>query len=282
MKKTLVEKIVFGAVFVLFVIYAIYILLPFGFCIHLSLKADSVQYVDHKMAWSMPPNFGNFLSAFTEFGGGETSFMMMTLNSIWYSFGSTALTIFSSAMAAYVVAKYKFKGRNFLYVLSLIIMIIPIYGALPAKYRMFFDWNLVDSPLYLISTPFGFGMNFLILYAFFSALSWSYAEAAFIDGASDYRVFFQIMLPMAMPSITAVAIMAVVGAWNDYETPLIFLKTMPTLASGLYEYEEKMQYMGTMPIYYAGMILTMIPILVIFGVFQNTIMSNVYAGGLKG
>ena len=90
------------------------------------------------------------------------------------------------------------------------------------------------------------------------------------------------MLPMALPSITAVAIMAVVGAWNDYETPLIFLKTMPTLASGLYEYEEKMQYMGTMPIYYAGMILTMIPILVIFGVFQNTIMSNVYAGGLKG
>lgn len=282
MKKTRLEKIVFGIVFGIFVLYAIYLLFPFGFCLHLSLKADPTAYTDYKMALSIPPNFNNFLQAITNLEVNETGFIMMVINSIWYSFGSTFFTIFSSAMAAYVVARYKFFGRNFLYVLALVVMIIPIYGALPAQYKLYTDIGITDSPLLLIATPFGFGFNFLILYSFFSALSWSYAEAAFIDGANDFTVFFRIMIPMAMPSITAVAIMAVVTEWNNYETPILYLPNMPTLAGGLWAYETKMEYGGSYPIYYAGMLISMVPILIIFGIFQNTIMSNVYAGGLKG
>ena len=113
-------------------------------------------------------------------------------------------------------------------------------------------------------------------------MSWNYAEAAFIDGASHYSVFFKIMQPMAMPSVTAIAIMSFVGLWNDYSAPLLFMPNLPTLASGLVLYEKETQYMANQPIYFAGAIISIIPVVTIFIVFQNTIMQNVYAGGLKG
>ena len=142
---------------------------------------------------------------------------------------------------------------------------------------------MVDSPLILLAYCSGFGMNFLVIYSFFKGISWSYAEAAFIDGAGNSKVFFSIMLPMALPAVSAMGIMGFVGMWNDYLTPILYMsRTFPTLASGIYLYEKKIAYTANQPVYFAGVILSLVPVMAIFLAFQNKIMSNIYAGGLKG
>lgn len=274
------QKIVFAIIFALFVLYSAGLLFPLAFGFNLSLKTNADFYL-HPSSISNPPLFSNYLEAFTKIEYKGVGFFMMVLNSIWYALGGTCLELLSTAMCAYVVAKYKFFGRNFVYILSLVVMLIPVYGALPARYNLLYTFQMTDSPLYLLSMANGLGFNFLIMYSFFSMISWEYAESAFIDGANNYTVFFKIMMPLAFPSMTAIGIMGFVGLWNDYETPLIFLRNLPTLSAGVYLFELYSATDTTKHLFIAGSLISLIPALIIYGVFQNTIMQNVYAGGLK-
>lgn len=280
--KSRTEKIVYAIIFILFVIYAAYILYPFLFMLNASLKENGRAFLRNTVGISFPMYFSNFLKAFKQLETAENSFIQMTINSIWVAGASTALSIMSSSVAAYVISKYKFRGRQLIYSLVLITMMIPVYGALPSRYRLLSQLGWVDSPLYVISAACGFDFAFLVIYSFFKGISWNYAEAAFMDGATHTGVFFKIMFPMAIPAITAIAITNFISAWNAYDGPLLYLPNMPTLSAGLYAYETKMEHHANQPVYFAGVILSLIPILTLFLVFQNTIMTKIYTGGLKG
>ena len=161
-------------------------------------------------------------------------------------------------------------------------MILPVVGSLPASYKLRIDLGIYDTPWQLITATGGFGFNFLILYGFFNNVSWSYAEAALVDGASDDRIFWRIMLPQAAPAILTLTILSFIGGWNDYMGPILYYPSYPTLASGLYLYELIAKRTGNYPIYFAGALISIIPILIIFIAFQDTIVTSVSAGGLKG
>lgn len=276
------RRVVFTVVFVLFVLYAIGILFPFLYGFNISLKENGRAFMREPVKITFPFYFKNYTEAFRSLKLGETDFFMMIVNSVWYAAGSTLFTLVASTCVAYVVSKYKFRGRNFIYSAALVVMMIPIYGSLPAQYKLYNSLGFIDSPMLLITSFSGFGMYFIYIHAFFKSLSWSFAEAAFIDGAGNLKVFVSIMVPMLLPSLSALAIMNFVGVWNDYSGPIIWLPNMPTLASGLYTYEFDMRYTANQPIYFAGVVISIIPALAIFIAFQNTIMSNVYTGGLKG
>ncbi len=276
------EKAVFIIVTVLFAVYALTLLYPFFFAIRGSLRESGRGFDLNPMAFPEKPNFANYINAFKELEINDNNFFEMTLNSLWFAGGSTVISIFCSACTAYVVCKYNFVGRRFLYALAIATMMIPIYGSLPATYKLYDKLGMLNSPMILLSATGGFGYNFVIGYAFFKGISWSYAEAAFIDGASHAKVFFKIMLPMVMPALTALLVTGFVGAWNNYESPLLYFEEMPTLASGLWAYEEKSKYNANQPVYFAGVMISLIPVITLFLIFQNTIMTNVYAGGLKG
>lgn len=285
-KSNKTKRIVFAVVFVVFVLYALVLLYPFFYALTVALKENGRAFMREPVAITFPLYFSNFKLAFENLTlmtvKGETSFFMMLFNSLWYSIGSTLCTLIASTCVAYVVAKYNFRGRSIVYGVAIVTMMIPIYGAMPAKYRLYTQMGIIDSPLLLITAFNGFGMYFIYIHSFFKSLSWSFAEAAFIDGASNFKVFVKIMLPMLVPSLSALAIMNFITVWNDYEGPLVWLPNMPTLASGLYTYEINIQYTANHPVYFAGVILSLIPVLAIFAIFQNTIMTHVYAGGLKG
>ena len=127
-----------------------------------------------------------------------------------------------------------------------------------------------------------FGGNFFYYYAFYKAISWQYAEAAFIDGASHWQVYLKIMLPMLIPSATALYVMSVISTWNDYANIILYWQSFPTLAYGAYAYSEIAKYNANNPAYFAGVLISIVPILVLFACFQNTIMEKVHIGGLKG
>lgn len=285
-RKSTSETIVHSIVFGIMAFYCVVVLFVYLYGVNLSLYPDDKTFRQHptwRVFFDFKPVFKNYVSAFSEMDAlGNFSFVNMLINSIWYSIGGTLFSLSVAACSTYVVAKYKNRFTGFIFSVCLFIMIFPVVGSAPALYRLYKTLGFDQTPLILLS-----GLNnmcHLVMYAFFTALPWTYAEAAYIDGANDYQVFFKIMLPMALPSISVLFVNGVIAMWNDYATPLLYLgDSFPTLASGLFTFENLQKYQGGgRPIYFAGVCLAMIPPIVLFSIMQNTIMTKVYFGGLKG
>lgn len=281
------QRIALTIIFIVFVVYSLTLLYPFLWAIINSLKINR-EFFSSPFALPTDWIFSNWADAFTEikvYGSSalvQTNFIEMFFNSIWFSLGASVLSVAVSTMTAYVVSKYEFRGRSFIYSVAIFIMIIPIVGSLPATYKLYSQIGIRNSPLLLIVYTGGFGFNFVILYGFFKNVSWSYAEAAFIDGANNLKVFLYIMIPQAIPCITSLFIIQLIGVWNDYMTPLLYLPDYATLSTGIYVFGQRMTNQSNYPVYFAGILLSTIPILVCFACFSETIMSNTVAGGLKG
>ena len=114
-------------------------------------------------------------------------------------------------------------------------------------------------------------------------MSWSYAEAAEIDGANDFQIYFKVMFPQAITMFGSLFLMLWMADWNNYGTALIYLSKMPTLAVGIYKFKQDMVYFGggRPDILYAACTLVLIPPLVMFALCNKALMSNVSLGGIK-
>ncbi len=292
-KRSAQEKIVFGIVFSIFILYALSLIAPFVSLIFNSLK-DGMEYIDHiklKKSFYPPetPLFSNYLEAMTTMkamnsSGEYVPLPMMFFNSVWYTCLFVGAGVFASSLTAYVVAKYQFKGRVIIDGIAVFSMTIPVVGTTAAMLKMLNFVGVYNTPFLPLFIGFsGFGFNYLVLRGFFSNLSWSYAESVFVDGGGDITVFFKIMLPQAFPCLLTLLLMAFITTWNDYQTLLLYMPDYPTLSSGLYLVERSLTRdpLGY-PTYYAGLVISIIPIITIFSIFSDTIMANFTVGGLKG
>lgn len=207
----------------------------------------------------------------------------MTWNSVWFSVGCTLMKMLSTVCFAYAIARFEFPGRKFLYAFVVLQMMLPIYGQTSANYSLLFKLGLVDNPGYLLGQGAGHGMYFLITYSFFRNLPTEYVEAAKMDGAGPFTIFFKVMVPLAQSIISALAIMLFIGNWNDYQNVIIYLKSYPTLSSSLYYIKSQAFNLGMQtPEYFAGIFISIIPVAVLFIIFNKQIMENVTIGGIKG
>ena len=249
------------------------------------------------MGWPSNFTFDNYAQAFTyknaALGEGKATILHMLAMTVLIAGVGTVVTVFTSTAAAYVVAKYKFFGRNVIFAVVIFSLIVPIVGSLPSQIQLMnyiFQLKQVlplapDTIKRVIVCIFiysgGFGANFLLLYSFFKNLSWTYVEAAKVDGANDFVIFFRIIIPMAKGPIIAISIIQLIGLWNDYQTPSIYLPRYPTLAVGLKIMFDRME---TLPytMIFATIIIAILPILILFAAFSKTIMENTSVGGLKG
>jgi len=282
-RNSLRSKIIAWVVSAVFMAYAISLIVPFLWLILNSFKTIG-DFGNNPNGLPIPPYFGNFREALTHTAEPSGANMIgMFINTLIIVCSSTLATLITSSCAAYIVAKYKFRGRNIIFSAVIFAMIVPIIGALPAQLRLMHDLGLHDTYLGVIFIySGGFGLNFLLLYSFFKNLSWSYAEAAYIDGASDFGIFIKIMIPLAAPAMMSVAVLTFIGLWNEFAVPQIFLPSRPTLAVGLYELSGALQTRHQWTMLFAAVVVVLIPIIVVFLIFQKTIMTNTVAGGLKG
>ena len=295
-QKSISRKIVFTVAFVLFVLYTAAIIVIFLQGFFISVKKSGVGLGNHGFNYDKrnanlfsfyPPfAFDNYIKAFSEFsiknGVKSYSYLEMLWHSVWRTTGASVISWMSTIMVCYILVHYKSKFTEFIYALGLVISIIPLYGAGPAQYKLLSDLRLVDNPMLLYTNITLFGGHFFYMYAFWKGISWSYAEAAEIDGANDYQTFFKIMLPMLVPSAIVLFVMSFIAGWNDYEGTLLYMKAYPNLSYGAYIFEEIGIRSTGKPVYFAGVLISLIPILALFLAFQNTIMEKVYLGGLKG
>ena len=282
-KKAGVSKsIIFAIVFILFAFYALTIIIPFLWMINNSFK-NTIDYTQDKWSITFSAGFSNYIAAF-KYQVSRTSIARMYLNSFIIVGGGVLVTLISCSLASYTVAKYKFRGRGLLYNVVIVAMMVPIVGTLPAQYRLINDMHLMNNPLgvwFLYSG--GFGFNFLFLYSYFKGISWTYAEAAQLDGASHFKIFIRIMIPMAAPALTAIGVLTFMGLWGDYQTPYLYLNRMPTIALGLKDIQDQVKEKTWLyPQLLATAIVATLPILLLFCIFQKQIMNNLTMGGLKG
>lgn len=209
----------------------------------------------------------------------------MLLNTIVYAGGAAILRTVVPAVMAYMCAKYRCKMSDFLNALVVVTMTIPIVGNYPSMISTLRALNLYDSYLGIIIMNFHFGgMYFLVFYAFFCGLSDTYAEAAEIDGASQFRILTTIIMPLAIKIMSTVFMILFVQLWNDYRTALIYMPTHPTLAYGVYYLSigTNKDTFAFVPAKTASCMMLAIPILILFISFKDKIMGNVTIGGIKG
>lgn len=287
-------KLDFGSTLALvfIILYCLIIVFMLYFIIITSLKSVYDFSLDENIFgfpnWAKYPfNFDNFGKAFEGMeiqikGSNYASVPQQFLYAIMYSLGSAVASAFAKAMPAYFCAKYKtFLGKT-LYLVVVITMILPITGTMAATITIMRSLNIYDTYLGNLYFNAGFyGMYFLVFYAAFKSISETYSEAAKIDGAGHFAILFKINLPMVMPTLIAVIIMLFIGFWNDYQTPMIYLPSKPTIAYGLFVFSKKPSA-DNAPALLSACFLVCIPIVILFSIFKNKIMGNISAGGIKG
>lgn len=281
---------VFG--FILLCFYSILILFVIGWALFSSVK-DDFDFMYSPFGWPESWHFDNYLTALNKFsvpvdshGGSRDVFLFEMLgNSFLYAFGAATVNTLTCAMVGYASAKYPHKKLSHLiYAIVIFTLIFPAVGTLASEIQ-------VSKALHTYGNYFGIlfmkcnflGMNFLIFYAAFKTIPWDYAEAAFVDGASHFRVMSRIMMPMIRPISLSAWLLSFIGYWNDYYTPMIYWPSHPTAAYGLYLYQfSSGSDISSTPMKLAGAIIVFLPVFVLFLVTKKRLIGNLTVGGLKG
>lgn len=207
----------------------------------------------------------------------------MLLNTILYCVGCTAASIITCVITAYVTARFEYKFSSFIYAFTLMAMSLTVVGSQASELKILKTLHIHDTFIgnWLLKANF-LGMYYLVFHAIFKGLPKSFAEAAEIDGASNFKVFITIMVPLAKNTIFTIALMYFIGYWNDYQTPLLYLPSHPTIALGLFNFSKSsIPDIASPTIKLGASIVVFLPIFVVFLIFQKRIIGNISLGGLK-
>ena len=275
--KTILDVITY--VFLIF--GALTMLIPFAWMISVSLREPAQQY-----ARSLIPNpitLQNYLNLFKDLP--DQAFIYLTLNSFKLSFLAVIGQIVTCAMAAFVFAIVKFKGRNFLFTLLLVTLMIPPQVSLIPNFIIFKYLGWIGTQLPLIVPAFwGGAFGTFLLRQYFLTIPRDLVDAARIDGASLFDIFWRIYMPLSKPAVAALAIFVFKDAWNDLLHPLIYLPTdmhKTTLTVGLAFFQQQLQAGGKFTVLMAGAFLSILPLLIIFFIAQKQFIEGIALSGVK-
>ena len=208
----------------------------------------------------------------------------MLLNSILVAVGGSILLVSAQCFTAYCVAKFSdYPISKILYTFNIITIILPVVGSGPSQLQVMHALGLYDNIFGFWVTKLHYiGLDFMIFHAYFKSISKEYAEAAEIDGASQFGIFFRIMFPLATGMFLTLFLTEFVGMWNDYQTPLLIIPNHPTLSIGVFEFSRGTgNATSDLPHKVAGCMILFLPIFIVFLAFHNRLMNNVTMGGVK-
>lgn len=225
------------------------------------------------------PSFSNFAQAWTQSGLGSAMLTSVTVTSV-----SCVVILIFATMAAYPLARSLSRWSNRTFYFFLLGLLLPFQVAILPLYIQFRDLHLLGSPWALVLYYVGHNMPFpifLITTFLRASVPLEYEEAARIDGCSDRRVFLVIVIPLLRPVLGTAAILVGLGIWNDFFTPLLYLSGSgsSTIPMALYRFVGT--YSTNWPLVFAGLLISMAPILILYLVFQRYVIQG-FAGGVKG
>ncbi|WP_256756646.1 carbohydrate ABC transporter permease [Cohnella sp. WQ 127256] len=276
--KNPVAKLFF---YVILILWGISVLYPLLWTLLDALK-DNEQFF-RNAPWALPDFpliWENFSYVWNKYHF-DTYFM----NSLIITAGSTGLGLILSAMTAYVLARYKFRGSGALFLLYISSMMIPFVLALIPLFFLLNSMDLINTKIGLIfvyaSSVLAFGI--FVLVGFFKSLPKELEEAAIVDGASYYGTFFRVMLPLSQPGLITIAIVNILNIWNEYIVGTILINdpSQYTLPVEIGVMQAEMQYRTEWGPLFAALMITIVPVLIIYIFFQRQIASGITAGAVK-
>ena len=256
--------------------WSILVLVPFVWALVASTKNSREIFGS---PWSLPASlrWNNFSSAWDK-GVGD-----YLLNSIIVVTGGVFLTMLLGSMAAYVLARYEFRGNRFVYYLFAAGMMFPVFLAIVPLFFVVQNLGMLSTyqGLILVYTAYSLPFTVFFMHSFFRTLPTSVAEAAIMDGASHTGVFFRVMLPMAKPGLLSIAIFNVLGQWNQFVLPAFLSPEKPVLAQGIATLLASQRYEGDWGALFAALTVAMVPVVVVYLVFYRQVQAGLTGGTLK-
>ncbi len=259
---------------------ALAILLPIAWVLVSSLKTGA-EIVSSP--WSLPgsPQWINYSHAWSEAGIGSAFF-----NSLWVTLATLAILLPSGAMAAYVLARYAFPGVKALQATFLGGMMFPHFLVIVPLFFLLRSLHLLDTKtgLTLVYVAYSLSFTIFVLTGFFQSLPEELADAAMMDGCGHAGTFWKIMLPIARPGLIVVGIFNAIGLWNEYGLALVLVPSDAnrTLPLGLANLTMTQLYQSDWGALFAGLVIVMMPVLIVYWIFRNQIHETMVAGAIKG
>ena len=260
---------------------AVVLMIPFAWMLSSSLKPPEQIFVDPPQWIPEPIQWRNYIDAWT-----ALPFTQFLVNTLFVTLLGMAGSIFTSALVAYGFARYRFPGRDLLFIVLLSTMMLPYVVTLIPAFLIWRTFGLINTydPL-VIGALFGGGPFFIFLMRqFMLSIPEEMEEAARIDGANTFQIFTRIVLPLVRPALLAVGIFSFQGFWNDFLGPLIYLNDLPkyTMTLGMFFFVGGASEAPKWHWLMAMSTLIALPILLIFFLAQRQFIEGITLTGLKG
>jgi len=233
--------------------------------------------------WALPktPQWVNFNHAWSEAGIGHAF-----LNSLVVTLATLAILLPVGAMSAYILARYPFRGSSLIFGTFLGGMMFPNFLVIVPLFFLLRTLHILDTKVGLTVVYVAYSLSFtvFVLTGFFQTLPGELSEAAMIDGAGHSTTFWKVMLPLAKPGLIVVGIFNAIGLWNEYSLALVLVPSEAnrTLPLGIANLTMTQQYQSDWGALFAGLVIVMLPVVVVYSIFREKINQTMLAGAVKG
>lgn len=269
-----------GVTHVVLIIWSLVTAVPILWVLASSLKTDTEIFLE---SYRLPRAlmWDNYARAWS-----VSNFSQYFFNSLVIVGCSVVLVMLLGSMVAYCLARYQFRGRRLLTMVIIAANAVPILVAMVPLYGVMRSMSLLNTYHGLIAVYTAFAMPFTVFFlmSFFQSLPRETFEAAFVDGAGHFRTFFLVMLPMARPGLISIGIFNALGLWNQYIIPLFVNNDDPAMyvvPQGLAKMAAEAGYASDYSGLFAGLVIGMAPVLILYLFFQRQIQEGMTAGALK-
>ncbi|MBX9471926.1 carbohydrate ABC transporter permease [Microcella sp.] len=263
------------------VMYCLTSAAAFAWTVMVSLKTNPEFF--STSPWQPPsePQFSNFADAWNGAKIGQ-----FFVNSFYVTAVSVTVSLIIAAMAAYVLATISFRGRELTRLVFLFGLMMPPFLVIIPLYALLGNLGLLGSlnGLILVYIAIQIPFSVYLLTSFFSSLPMELEEAAALDGASSFRTFFSVVVPQMVPALASVALLNTLTIWNEFFFALVLLSDPSawTIPVGILGLSVNATYSAMWVQLFAGLVITMIPMLILFSILQERIAKGVAIGGIKG
>ena len=274
-KKAVAGKVL---VYVILIILALVMIIPFLWMLSASIKSDREVFLMNPFVFiPEKPKWSNYSEIWTQIPFGR-----FVLNTTYLTIIVTFLQLLTSSFAAYSFAKLNFRHKNTLFLAYIATIAMPWQVYMVPQFIMMRNMGLNDKLLAMICLQAFSAFGVFMMKQFYEDIPDDLCEAARIDGMSEYRIYAKIMLPLSKPALSTLTIFTFVATWNDYLGPLIYLKSpeKKTIQLGLKMFIS--QYSSDYGLIMAGSVISLIPVMIVFLVFQRYFVEGVASTGLKG
>ena len=279
-KRVLTDGMRKGVSYILLTCLTLVFLLPFFWMLSTAFKTPAQLYLDPPVWIPDPITLDNFIK-----GWDYVDFNRYVLNTLFITIVGTLGTVVTSALVAYGFARFPSRWNGPLFTIVLATLMLPSQVTLIPAYMMYSKLGFVDTylPLLLPAWLGGGAFNIFLLRQFIRGIPHELDEAAEIDGCGTFKIFYKILLPAMKPVLTTVGVMALIGNWNDFMGPLIYLNSESkyTLAIGLQFFNQNFGT-GKMNYLMAVSILTTLPLIILFFCAQRYFVQGITMSGIKG